>query len=121
MWRGAESNAVINNPDDRSQGVTVIVRKLYSPKTEISQALQKEMASRTGTERVRPESVEAFEIGGQQALRCLVDGESRSNTTYYVWIRSESTAVEFKANLSAREFAVFRWKFDRVLATVKLP
>jgi hypothetical protein len=121
MWRGAESNAVINNPDDRSQGVTVIVRKLYSPKTEISQALQKEMASRTGTERVRPESVEAFEIGGQQALRCVVDGESRSNTTYYVWIRSESTAVEFKANLSAREFAVFRWKFDRVLATVKLP
>ena len=121
MWRGAESNAVINNPDDRSQGVTVTVRKLYSPKTEISQALQKEMASRTGTARVRPESVEAIEIGGQQALRCLVDGEGRSNTTYYVWIRTESTAVEIRAGLSSDEFAVFRWKFDRVLATVKVP
>ena len=120
-WRGAESFVWIYNPDDRSQGVYVTVRKLYSPKTEISQALQKEMASRAGTERVRPESVEAFEIGGQQALRCVVDGEGRSNTTYYVWIRTESTAVEFKANLSAREFAVFRWRFDRVLATVKVP
>jgi hypothetical protein len=119
---GAESEAYIDNPDNRQQRVTVTVRKLYTPKAEIAQALQTAMAKRTKGDRVRPESVEAFEIGGQQALRCLVEfTEGQPHTLYYVWVRTESTAVEFRAGTPAGDFAVFRWKFDSVLATVKVP
>jgi hypothetical protein len=124
---GAEDQAYIDGPDN--QRFIVTVRKLYTPKAEIARALQKAMADRTPDlgwlQRVRPETVEAFEIGGQQALRCVVDSkatEGNGRTTgYYVWIRTESTAAEFRAILSPDAFAVFRWKFDPVLATVKVP
>src|ERR1039458_3443993 len=119
MWGGAESAGQMRSPDPPSESVDVLVRKIYTPKAEIARALQKEMANRTGKARVRPQSVEAIEIGGQQALRCLVDGEGQSDPTYYVWIRTESTAVEFRT--SPHQFAVFRWKFDPVLDTVKVP
>jgi hypothetical protein len=125
MWQGAESMASIHNPDDNHQNVNVTVRKLYTPKAEIAQALQKSMADGTkgNGETVRPESVETFEIGGQQALRCVVDTSDggRSITLYYVWIRTESTSVLISAARSSSDFAVFRWKFDPVLATVKVP
>jgi hypothetical protein len=125
MWQGAESMASIHNPDDNHQNVNVTVRKLYTPKAEIAQALQKSMADGTkgNGETVRPESVETFEIGGQQALRCVVDTSDggRSITLYYVWIRTESTSVLISAARSSSEFSVFRWRFDPVLATVKVP
>lgn len=126
---GAEGEARIENPDNTQQHVTLTVRKLYTPKAEIARALQKTMADRPiwwlgGTERVRPESVETLEIGGQQALRCVVEAkpaEGGLKVVYYVWIRTESTAVEFVASLNSNDFAVFRWKFDPVLTTVKVP
>lgn len=138
-WRDFGSNSTVLTPEmgpgpvgqkeiadpDRSLSVVVTVRKLYTPKAEIAQALQKAMAGRPTDsgqkERVRPEIVEAFEIGGQQALRCVVVRGDGSYTNYYVWIRTESTAVEFRARWPADEFAVFRWKFDPVLATVNVP
>src|ERR1019366_10763726 len=75
MWGGAESAGQMRSPDPPSESVDVLVRKIYTPKAEIARALQKEMANRTGKARVRPQSVEAIEVGGQQALRCMVDGE----------------------------------------------
>jgi hypothetical protein len=120
--QGAESEAYIDNPDAR-QRVSVTVKQLYTPRAEIAQALQKAMArtKEPGWELV-PESAEGFEIGGQPALRCVVrSSPAGSDTIYYVWIRTESTEVEFKATLPARQFAVFRWQFDPVLATVKVP
>ena len=126
---GPESKVEIVNLDSRSLYVNVTVRKLYTPKAEIAQALQKTMVDEPiwtfdGTERVRLESVETFEIGGQQALRCVADAKpasGRFNVVYYVWIRTESTAVRLVANLLFSDFAVFRWRFDPVLATVKVP
>src|ERR1039457_6871003 len=67
MWGGAESAGQMRSPDPPSESVDVLVRKIYTPKAEIARALQKEMANRTGKARVRPQSVEAIEIGGQQA------------------------------------------------------
>ena len=124
--QGAESEEYIDNPDNRQQRISVTVKKLYTPKAEIAQALQKAMATRTKAsgDRLRPESVEAFEIGGKQALRCEVGPgpiAEEFQTTYYVWIRTESTAVEFTAIFKPSEFSVFRWKFDPVLAAVKVP
>jgi hypothetical protein len=49
------------------------------------------------------------------------DGTNRSTTVYEVWIQTESTAVEFRAEIGRGSFSVFRWKFDPVLATVKVP
>lgn len=123
---GAESEVYIDNPDNRQQHVILTVRKLYTPKAGIAQALQTAMAARTKAsgDRVRPESVEAFEIGGKQALRCVVGPgpiADEFHTTYYVWIRTESTAVEFRAVLPPDAFAVFRWRLDPALATVKVP
>jgi hypothetical protein len=118
MGPGPEGRFRLTNPDNGSQSIDVNVRKVHTSKADIAQALQKTMADRTGKQVVRPESVEAFEIGGQQALRCVVS--DRESITYYVWIRTEGTAVEFWANIH-NEFGVFRWQFDPILATVKVP
>jgi hypothetical protein len=122
---GAETEARIVNPDNTQQHVILNVRKLYTPKAEITQALQKTMADRTkgNGEIVRPASVETFEHGGQQALRCVTDYKDNnvSRATYYVWVRTESTAVEFRADRLAPDLAIFRWQFDPVLATLKVP
>jgi hypothetical protein len=128
MGPGPEGGATVVNPDDHSEQVGLNVRNVYTPKAEIAQALQKTMADSAkefSTERVRPESVETLEIGGQQALRCVRDFKSSDgsnpSTAYYVWIRTESTAVEFRASFSVWSFPVFRWKFDQMLTTVKVP
>ena len=127
MFHGPESFASIANPDDGNQDVRVTVRRIYTPKAEIAQALQKTMADRLkeNDSVARPESVEAFEIGGQQALRCVAARKPAAGVTplieYYVWIRTESTSVEFSAYRSPSAFAVFRWRFDPALATVKVP
>ena len=70
----------------------------------------------------QPGSVESLEIGGQQALRCvLAPGPAGDRTNYYVWIRTEGTAVQFWVQINPWEFPVFRWNFDPVLATAKVP
>jgi hypothetical protein len=127
MGPGPVGQTTIVNPDDTNQNVAITLREIYTPKTEIAKALQKTMADRlkeTG-DIVRPESVETLEIGGQQGLRCVATsraGQNAQNTVnYYVWIRTGSTAVEFTTNRPPWAFAVFRWRFDPVLATVKVP
>ena len=122
MGPGPQGSATLMNPDDRGQQVILNVRNVYTPNAEIAEVLQKTMAdqAKEAKESVRPESVEVFEIGGQQALRCILDSTG-SFTTYFVWIQTESTAVEFRALLRRESVPVFRWKFDPVLATVKVP
>lgn len=127
MGPGPVGQATITNPDDTNQNVTVTVTNIYTAKAEIAQALQKTMADRLkeNGDIVRPESVETLQIGGQQALRCLASQKSapgaQNTINYYVWIRTESTAVDFTTNRPPWAFAVFRWRFDPVLATVKVP
>jgi len=127
MGPGPLGDARLTNPDDGNERVTLTVRRIYTPKAEIAQALQKTMADSAkefSTERLLPESVEVLEIGGHQALRCLRNyrnSDKNPSTAYYVWIRTESTAVEFRADLSTWSFPAFRWRFDPVLATVKVP
>lgn len=126
---GPESEANLKNPENQQQGVSLLVRKQYTPTAEIAEALQKSLAERptkwTGgvSERVLPESVETLQIGGLQALRCVVEAKNSNGLemVYYVWIRSETTSVRMIASTDAKEFPVFRWKFDRVVNTIKVP
>jgi hypothetical protein len=110
--------------------VHVTLRKVFTPKAEIGAALRQAMAERT--ERyytARPGSLQERLIGGQQALACIVDTKEKDmvSTYYYVWVRTESTAVEFRiggssAGNSYGQFsAVVRWRLDPVLATARIP
>jgi hypothetical protein len=42
-------------------------------------------------------------------------------TRYLVWIRTESTFVEFEVHTHPRGVGVVRWQFDPVVATAKIP
>jgi hypothetical protein len=105
--------------------VDVSLRKTFTPKAEIGVALRQTMAETIRDHAdltVRPGSVREFSIGGQQALLCLLDAPKQPNgaqpTYYYVWVRTENTAVEFQVpGLSA----VFRWLLDPMLATARIP
>jgi hypothetical protein len=82
------------------------------------------MAEATWDQTVRPGSVQERMIGGQQALACILEAKEMKDPYYYVWARTESTAVEFWVggiNSMERFSAIFRWQLDPVLATVRIP
>jgi len=120
--------------------VDVHLQKTYTPPGEIAQALRQTMADKEAEVarrsnvtdwRIRPDSVQARLIGGQQALICLIDYNSHSMSNgmpvtsnhheYYAWIRTESTAIEFQFDGSNGGIAVFRFLFEPILATAKIP
>jgi hypothetical protein len=129
------------NTGPGGQWVNVNVRTAYTPPGDIAQALRQTMADKleavahTGIAkeaRVRPDSVQTRLIGGQQALICLVDQVDHSihdgvpTTTeyyrYYAWIRTESMAIEFSSDSQVRGgIALFRFVFEPLLATAKIP
>jgi len=97
------------------------LRKIYTPKAEIPQELQRSMreySQETGAT-IRPQSVQMRMIGGQQALSCLLDMDKDRLTRYAIWIRSEIASYEYHAHLSSGEVATFRWRFEPILAAVK--
>jgi hypothetical protein len=127
MGPGPTGSAVASSPE--GAGVRVEIRKVFTPKTEIGAALRQTMAERTRDRAVRPGSVQERLIGGQQALVCLVDAKEKRGdnmvdyTSYYVWVRTENTAVEFGRDGGPYNSfsAVFRWQLDPVLATARIP
>ena len=97
------------------------LRKIYTPRAEIPQELQRmmrEYSQETGAT-IRPQSVQMRMIGGQQALSCLLDMDKDRLTRYAIWIRSEIASYEYHAHLSSGEVATFRWRFEPILAAVK--
>ena len=140
-WRDPDNSpgqevATSVNAGPGGQRVSVNVRTTYTPPGDIAQALRQTMADKLGTlaytgreVKVRPDSVQTRLIGGQQALICLIDqmgGDGVPVThpyyRYYAWIRTESTVIEFSFGSELRdETALFRFVFEPVLATAKIP
>ena len=137
---GQDFEANVNLPD--GQYFSVHLQKTYTPPGDTAQALRQTMADklkalsglRSAREvTVRPDSVQTRLIGGQQALICLIDTVDHSTSTdgvpvtneyyrYYAWVRTESTAIEFSFGANGREsVALFRFRFEPVLATAKIP
>ena len=90
--------------------VNVNIRKIYTPKAEIAEALRRWLA-RSNYSDLRSESVQARMIGGQQALSFI------AGNSYFVWVRTESMFLRFSTQISA----VNRWRLDQLLSTAKIP
>jgi hypothetical protein len=80
---------------------------------------------------VRPESVQTLTIGGHPALTCLLDytqgspnatdNPPRKWTRYEAWIATEDELIEFHANLASETVGTFRWRFEPILNSLRIP
>lgn len=74
--------------------------------------------------RVRPESIQPRQIGGQQALSCIADYSDlvlkRKMVEYLVWVYTPNSACQFFARVAASDFEEFRKRFDPIVETVRL-
>jgi hypothetical protein len=107
----------------RTEGISVVrvqTRKIYTPPSEIAQALQRTLAEYQNRDQVRPGSIQTRLIGGQQALSCLVDFDA-NKTKYIIWIRSESTSVSMESDMDRSAVGVFRWRFEPALEMIRIP
>jgi hypothetical protein len=121
-------------------GASVTIHKIYTPPSELAQTLQRAMqdASRkhpqtswNGDYQVRPESVQTREIGGHPALTCLLDYTTGSPnsaesppqkwTRYEAWIATEDEVIEFRLNLPRDSVGTFRWRFEPILTSLRIP
>jgi hypothetical protein len=119
---------------------TVSLRRVYTPPSEITRALQESVSRAvksanygvSGVNVVRsihPGSMQMRLINGQQAAVFLVDVsyegshdgivEKNQSTDYCAVIQTENNVVEFRTH--GQNVALFRWQFDPILATAKIP
>jgi hypothetical protein len=80
---------------------------------------------------IRADSVQNRTIAGRPALSCLLDytqGSPNNNdnppmkwTRYETWIATESELLEFRVNLRPDGVGTFRWRFEPILAALRIP
>jgi hypothetical protein len=140
---GPVGHATIASASDSSHlfGYTasVTLRRIYTPSSEIDRALQESVSDavqeshygnygRNVVRSLHPGSLQRRVINGQQAAVFVVDiGSERGSdgviekalsTDYCAIIQTENNVVEFR---SGTNVPVFRWLFDPILATAKIP
>jgi hypothetical protein len=119
---------------------TISLRRVYTSSSEITRALQESISRAvksanygvSGVNVVRsihPGSLQTRLINGQQAAVFLVDVsyegshdgtvEKNQSTDYCAVIQTENNAIEFRTH--GQNVALFRWLFDPILATAKIP
>jgi hypothetical protein len=121
----------------------VYFRRIYTPTAEIPRALEQSISEAVRTtyygvagnnvvRSIRPGSMQTRLINGQHAALFLIDVAfdvghdgvvSRNHETdYCALIQTENSVIEFQSHFSSdQSLAVFRWQFDPVLATAKIP
>jgi len=105
------------------QGVSIWMRRIYTPPAEIDRELRKS-CSNMATERQREprlDSVQVRTVNGHPLLSCFIDTADKKSggSEFYIWVRTESLILRFTPNLS--NVPIFRWMFEPVLDTIKLP
>jgi hypothetical protein len=131
--------AQISVPGLVSGPVSITIHKIYTPASELAQTLQRAMQEASREHplsswdgyQVRPESVQSRMIGGHPALTCLLDytaGSPNSNdnppskwTLYETWIATEDEVIEFRTNLRRDDVGTFRWRFEPMLTSLRIP
>jgi hypothetical protein len=60
-------------------------------------------------------------VGGIPSVSCIIDRKTVSNTEsiFSAWVRMETLILRFQGR--AGDNSVFRWMFEPVLDTIKLP
>jgi hypothetical protein len=135
--------AIVSEPDNSHgmvYGSSATLRRIYTPASEIDRSLQQSVSEAinssywgvTGYNVVRsihPGSLQRRLINGQKAAIFLVDIDSEvghdgvienvHSTDYCAIIQTENNLVEFRARFS--NVPLFRWLFDPILATAKIP
>jgi len=121
-----------NGPFHR-QSADISMRRIYTPPAEMDQAMRETCSDRvkemegggsfSGVS-IRPQSLQTHTLGGHPSVSCIIDYKSGQNSTadFYIWVRTESLILRFSLNtVNNQEMALFRWMFEPVLATIKLP
>ncbi len=116
---------------------TVTIHKIYTPRPDISQKLQRALAEITGDHhlnplndyKVRAGSLQTRTIGGQPALTCILDSfgvehptdsvPNQKLTVYATWIATEGESIDFWVNSTS--VGTFRWRFEPFLAALRIP
>jgi len=121
-------------------GASVSIRRVYTPASEITRALEHSVSEAVKRDNygvnghnvvrsIHPGSLQTRLINGQQAAVFLVDiSYERGNdgvvvkeqeTDYCAVIQTENNVVEFRTHNQG--VTLFRWLFDPILATAKIP
>jgi hypothetical protein len=109
-----------------STSVNIRMRRIYTPPAEVEQAVQKSCSSRvtelrprdvTQKAESRPDSVRTRMFGGHPSASCIID--TNQGTEFNIWVRTESLNLRF--SLTYGSLPVFRWIFEPILDTIKLP
>jgi len=110
---------------------SVSMRRIYTPPAEIDGAVERACSDQVADKAaqgytdvgIRPQSLQTRTIGGHQSISCIIDSQDQAKrkfTEFYAWIYTEGLILRFSPANSGN-LAVYRWAFDPVLATFKLP
>jgi hypothetical protein len=110
------------NPD-----VHMRLWRIYTPPAEVEQAVQRacdDLVKKAPNEFViRSNSMQKRVVGGHPSLSCIVDtvadGKVQS-TTFYTFVGTDSLILQFQ-RYNLQDLGVFRWRFEQILDTIKLP
>ena len=141
---GPSGHATINSEPNRNYSAgysaSVTLRRVYTPAAEIPQALEKAISEAVQdryfgangineVKSLRPGSLQRRLINGQQAASFLIDlnyekghegaVSKEQETDYCAVIQTENNVIVFRTH--NQYVAVFRWLFDPILATAKIP
>jgi len=143
---GPAAKAAIASAPDNTRGIvynaSVTLRRVYTPASEIDRSLQDSVAEAVKdtytsfgvpgynvVRSVHPGSLQRRLVNGQQAAFFLVDTvsevghegaiEKLRSTDYCAIIQTENSVIEFRTRF--QNVPLFRWLFDPILATARIP
>jgi hypothetical protein len=98
------------------------MRRIYTPPAEVDRAVQESCSDRVkefhaGAE-IHPQSIQTRTVGGRPSESCIIDPKGGTEE-FDIWVRSESLIMRFL--LAYPNISVFRWVFEPILDTIKLP